>query len=452
MLSVIVVMVPLTLPKLFGYRIYGVLTGSMTPAYSVGSVVYIQPCEPEEIQIGDVITFQLGTDTEYIMTHRVMAVDEEECTFTTKGDANDAADPELVRWERLIGKAVFCVPGLANVSNFADSATGKAVLFSVFALTFILWGVADMIDPKKRNTKRTDKKQETKEAATEVGISEEIQEKPTERKAGHGRGAVQSLIRAFGILLIVGAMIYLGSIFLQYRRSETEYEDLQKLVFSNGVAENDRSADGEAYDDEEEHLAGTAIDSGLSETDRQILDAIAALRKQNEDVIGWITFDNMELSYPIMHTDDNTYYLTHTFSGETNSAGSIFMEAGNSSDFNDCHTIIYGHNMKNLSMFGQLKKYKTEEFYEQHQFFTIYTLEQVYRYQIFAYYDISELGEIYTIGFEPNEEFGEFVEDMLKRSYYDAGVEISTQDKVITLSTCSGEGKRFVINAKRIEQ
>lgn len=453
MLSVIVVMVPLTLPKLLGYHIYGVLTGSMTPAYSVGSVVYIQPCEPEEIQVGDVITFQMGTNTEYVVTHRVVEVDREACTFTTKGDANNAADSEPVRWERLIGKAVFCVPGLANVFGFVNSTTGKAVLFSAFALAFILWVAADMIAPKRQSAEGTDKKQETKEDIVKETISEEArQEKTDNRKAGHGRGAVRPVIRGFGILLIVGAVIYLGSTFLQYRKGETEYNALQKLVFADGVAGNEQKADGEAGGDEEEHPAGEVSNSALSEMDRQVLDAISELRKQNEDVIGWIAFDDLELSYPIMQDEGNEFYLSHTFSKRENSAGSIFMEAANHPDFEDCHTIIYGHNMKNLSMFGQLKKYKTEEFYEQHQFFTIYTLDQVYRYQIFAYYDISELGDIYTIGFEPNEEFETFIGKMLKRSYYDTGVDVTAQDKVITLSTCSTEENRFVINAKRLEK
>lgn len=446
MLSVIVVMLPLTVPKLFGIHIYGVLTGSMTPAYPVGSVVYIQPCEPEEVQEGDVITFRMGTNTDYVMTHRVVEIDSEMSTFTTKGDANDAADSEPVRWERLIGKAVFCVPGLAKVSDFVNSTTGKAVLFSAFAMAFILWVVADMVAPKKREAKGTDKKQETEDTT----VKEAQQENSNHQNVTHGRGAVQLVVRGFGILLIVGALIYLGSTLLQYRKGETEYDALQKLVFADDMTGKAQNADGEASGDEEEHPAGDGSEGSLSEKDRQVLAAIGELRKQNEDVIGWIAFDNMELSYPIMHDDNNDFYLTHTFSGEKNSAGSIFMEAANQPDFEDYHTIIYGHNMKNLSMFGQLKKYKKKEFYEQHQFFTIYTLDQVYRYQIFAYYDISEVGDIYTIGFVPGEDFEAFIGKMLRRSYYDTDVEVSAQDKIITLSTCSTEGNRFVVNAKRV--
>lgn len=452
MLSVIVIMVPLTVPKLFGYHIYGVLTGSMTPAYSVGSVVYVQACDPEEIQVGDVITFQTGTNTEYVMTHRVAEIDVANRAFVTKGDANNALDSEPVMWERLIGKVVFSVPGLANVSGFVDSTTGKAVLFCAFALAFILWVIADMIAPKRRSVKAADPTQEASDASIKEGINGAIPETSDGQKTGHGRFDRYSVIRAVGVLLIVGALIYLGSTFLQYRKGESEYDALQKLVFAEGEPGRGQNTGGEVGGDNEEHPVSDEVADNREQINQQILQAIGSLREQNEEVIGWIAFDNIDLSYPIMQGEDNTYYLTHTFSGETNSAGSIFMEAGNHSDFNDCHTIIYGHNMKNLSMFGQLKKYKTEEFYEEHQFFTVYTLDQVYRYQIFAYYDISETGDIYTIGFSPDEEFEAFVGNMLRRSYYDTGVDVTAQDKVITLSTCSTEGNRFVINAKRVEE
>jgi sortase B len=92
-----------------------------------------------------------------------------------------------------------------------------------------------------------------------------------------------------------------------------------------------------------------------------------------------------------------------------------------------------------------------EDFYKDHQYFTIYTEEHAYRYQIFAFYEIEETGDIYTIGFGPNEEYRKFVDNMKARSYYDTGVGVTEQDKVVTLSTCSSEGKRFVVNAKRVE-
>lgn len=429
MLIVIVVMVPLTVPKFFGYNVYAVLTGSMTPAYSVGSVIFVQKCEAEEIETGDVITFGLGTGTDNVMTHRVVEINEKSGCFITKGDANDAVDSEPVRFDRLIGKVVLCIPGMAEVSGFVNSTTGKEVAFIAFALTFCLWIVADMLAPKKQKMKEQEMmKQETKE-----------QESMKKNKLP------QRAIFLLGCALVISSGVYLGSVFLEYGKGTKEYDDLQQKVFAQ-KEESDTHGDEQNYETD----AGES-ESAVYEEDLQIMQAISTLKEDNEDVIGWITFDNMKLSYPIMQREDNEYYLNHTFSGEVNSAGSIFMEAANSSDFEDMHTIIYGHNMKNLSMFGQLKKYKTEEFYEEHQFFTVYTDEHAYRYQIFAYYDIAETGDVYMIGFGPDKEYREFVNKMRRRSYYDTGLEVTEQDKVITLSTCSTEGNRFVVNAKRIE-
>lgn len=431
MLIVILVMVPLTVPKFFGYHVYAVLTGSMTPAYSVGSVIFVQKCTSEEIEEGDVITFGLGTGTDNVMTHRVMEIDREAGTFVTKGDANDAVDSEPVRFERLIGKVVFHIPGLAKVSDFVNSTTGKAVTFIAFALAFCLWIIADMLVPKHGKRRDTE---------------EQVQSDTSKEKQRKRNSISQTILLLLGCALVIGSGAYLGSVFWEYSKGTKEYNALQQRVFVQNT-ENDFNAAGQALTPDADEQGNAT----LTQEDLQVMQAISSLKQDNEEVIGWITFDNMNLSYPIMQGEDNEYYLTHTFSGEVNSAGSIFMEAANASDFEDMHTIIYGHNMKNLSMFGQLKKYKTEQFYDEHQYFTIYTEEHVYRYQIFAYYDIAETGDIYMIGFEPDEEYQKFINKMRRRSYEDTGVEVTEKDKVITLSTCSTEGNRFVVNAKRIE-
>ena len=147
--------------------------------------------------------------------------------------------------------------------------------------------------------------------------------------------------------------------------------------------------------------------------------------------------------------DDEKYLRTDIYGNQT-IAGCIFMEGMNTPDFQDYHTILYGHNMKNLSMFGSLKKYKTEDFYKDHQFFTIYTSECAYRYQIFAYYDVPETDEVYTVGFAPDETFQKFIDKMKQKSYDDTGVNVTKDDHIMTLSTCSTTGKRFVVHAVRI--
>lgn len=421
MVTVILMMVPLTIPRLFGIRIYGVMTGSMTPAYPVGGVVYVKGMEAESIQVGDVITYRMGTDTEYFMTHRV--VEMADGFFRTKGDANEAADPEPVSYERLIGRVVFYLPGYAKVADFVDSTTGKCTFIILFATAFVMWIAADLLSHGKKEDK---------------AVQEESQNKAGGKSKGRAKGGF--MVQAAGAILIVGAVIYLGSIFFHYKQASGEYDALEAEVFKNAQALPGESGE-----------AGKEADA-LTGEEKEILAGIARLQEENPEVIGWIQFDHLELSYPVMQGTDNEYYLKHTFSGEENSAGSIFMEAANSANFNDSHTILYGHNMRNQSMFGSLKKYKTEDFYKGNEYFTIYTNDHVYRYEIFAYYDISMYSEIYQIGFGADESFQELIDTMKRHSYLDTGVDVTMTDKVLTLSTCSTTGNRFVVNAKRISE
>ena len=447
MAAVILMMVPLTIPRLMGIKIYGVMTGSMEPAYSVGGVVYVKSCDASKISEGDVITFRLGTDTEAVMTHRVLQMDGS--FFITKGDANNTEDPEPVSYDRLIGRVVFFIPKLAGLANFVDSATGRYFFILLFALSLILWITGDLLKNSRKETKQ--EKNSSGQAENRPGQTENSPGQTENRtvqtadmpEAKKGRGTAHrkaSLVTVLGILLIFASVAYLGMVFYRYYASDKEYRELEQQVFGTGAGQQTNASEETG-----------AQDGKLTAEDQEILQALKDLQQENADVIGWIRFDNLDVSYPVMQCEDNEFYLKHTFKKESNPAGSIFREAANTRDFEDCHTILYGHNMKNLSMFGILKKYKTENFYEENPYFTIYTTEHVYRYQIFAYYDIAMDADLYTIGFKPDEVFQDFVEKMRRRSYYDTGVDVNEKDKVLTLSTCSTKGNRFVVNAKRIE-
>lgn len=151
----------------------------------------------------------------------------------------------------------------------------------------------------------------------------------------------------------------------------------------------------------------TEIGIGVSEDETyvpqlEIAQQLSELKQQNQNVIGWIVFDTLKISYPVMKAEDNQYYLKYTFSEKKNKAGSIFMDVGDTEDFTDYHSIIYGHNM-NGTMFGRLKQYYDEDFYEGNEFFTIYTENQAYRYEIFSAHMILDTDEIYTIWPEPGE-------------------------------------------------
>ena len=143
---VILVALPMVVPRVIGYEMYGVLSGSMEPTFPVGSVVYVKPAEPSEIQVQDAITFKIGNDV--VATHRVIEIDEEGQAFVTKGDANKDKDLSPIKFDRLIGKAVFCIPYLGSFSQFIQSQNGMIAGGGVIVIVIALWVVADVLNKK----------------------------------------------------------------------------------------------------------------------------------------------------------------------------------------------------------------------------------------------------------------------------------------------------------------
>ena len=178
------------------------------------------------------------------------------------------------------------------------------------------------------------------------------------------------------------------------------------------------------------------------------------MKKVNEDVIGWIYVEALGLSYPVVKGDDNSYYLHRTYEKTYNFAGTIFIDYENSPDWNDCNTIVYGHNMKNGTMFGQLKKYVQEDAYAKSHYFWILTPEKNYRYEIFSAYTTAVNSNTYTLFKGPGKEFDEYVKDMKKNSEIKTeDVELDMRDHIVTLSTCTGnDATRFVVQGKRLDR
>ncbi len=180
-----------------------------------------------------------------------------------------------------------------------------------------------------------------------------------------------------------------------------------------------------------------------------------SLLEINADTVGWIRFDSPEsISYPLVKTDNNDTYLTTTFSGETNSAGALFLDMYNATNFMDDNTIIYGHNMKNSSMFGELDKYNDGSFYEEYPYFYIYTPDgKAMKYQVVVAEEIEATDlERYTINFGSLTEYQTYIDAILRTSFYDTGTEIDTYSKLITLSTCTGDDStRFIVQAVKVE-
>lgn len=139
------------LPQAFGYRPYMVVSASMQQSFPVGSLIFVRDAAPEEIQVGDPITFTSGT---LVITHRVMAIDSENRVFTTKGDSNNAS--EITPFDSLKGKALnFCLPGMGYFSAWFNSVQGKIILVTVLvslaALSVVLGKIEELDDEDDEN-------------------------------------------------------------------------------------------------------------------------------------------------------------------------------------------------------------------------------------------------------------------------------------------------------------
>ena len=151
LLAVMAVALPFSVPKLFGYQIYNVLTQSMEPAMPVGSAIYVKRCDPQALRQGEIITYRLSEATGLVQTHRMVENDTQAKQLITKGDANALPDVDPVSYERVVGKVVICIPVLGTVSEMLHSGPGVTACVAIFALAIILWTLADKTKKRERS-------------------------------------------------------------------------------------------------------------------------------------------------------------------------------------------------------------------------------------------------------------------------------------------------------------
>ncbi|WP_277238723.1 class B sortase [Merdimonas faecis] len=170
----------------------------------------------------------------------------------------------------------------------------------------------------------------------------------------------------------------------------------------------------------------------------------------NPDTIGWIRFspEPAIINYPIVQGEDNEEYLHKTFSANENTLGAIFLNAGNSPDFSDRNSIVYGHRMKDGSMFRHLQDYEDQSFWESNPYFYIYTPDgREITYHIYSVGQVEDTSDTYLTSFASDEDYQAFLDMTKEISLYDAGVEVTTEDTIVTLSTCTSasDEHRFVV-------
>lgn len=178
------------------------------------------------------------------------------------------------------------------------------------------------------------------------------------------------------------------------------------------------------------------------------------LKQINSDTIGYLKVNGTEIETVVVQAEDNEYYVSHNFEKNRNSAGWVFVDYRNQLDSSDKNRILYGHNMKNNTMFGTLKNVLKEDWkeLEENRYITFITEKEYAIYEVFSVYEIQKEDYYIKTDFESGE-FADFLINLKQRSKYYFDVEINENDSILTLSTCANNNKyRVVLHAKKTIQ
>ncbi|MCC8051585.1 MAG: class B sortase [Clostridiales bacterium] len=245
--------------------------------------------------------------------------------------------------------------------------------------------------------------------------------------------------------VIMAVRVYLG-----YQKGIETYTALEGYYTDYPEEDGAESEDETGRDPDEDGSSDTDVLLPADAPERIIVDW-EALSEQYPDCIAWIQIPAVDISYPVMQSEDNDYYLHRAPDGSYLFAGSIFMDYQNEASFLDDNTLIYGHNMRNGSMFGKLKQLNDPDVLDSCPYFWIYTPDAEYLYRIFSIHSAAINGETFTIQFADQEYYVEWVSDMADASDLDTGAEVDAGSPVVTLSTCNGNSAtRQVVHGYRV--
>ena len=232
------------------------------------------------------------------------------------------------------------------------------------------------------------------------------------------------LIVSLAAVVISGINVFRLS--REYQKGINEYQQLESYASVKEEAPVQEEST-EAEETEEKSLIPVSVDIQYDE-----------LKKINEDFAGWLYYEPLDISYPIVRGNDNDYYTHYTFEGEKNSSGAIFMDFLNKTDYSDYNTIVYGHNMRNGTMFGSLKKMLNDfSIQEENPNFYVFTEDKAYMYEIFAVYLTQADSRTYDLIRNEEEQQG-FLDYVDEAATWRSDKVVSASDKVMTLSTCHG--------------
>ena len=239
-----------------------------------------------------------------------------------------------------------------------------------------------------------------------------------------------NIIRYIIMLIAAGVFLYsafmLVRIYLEYKQGDDIYKSIADTVLVPIEAATLEDAGDEQLPFKYDHQA---------------------LLNINSEGVGYLYIPSINLQLPLAQGSDNDYYLTHTFNRTYNGSGTLFEDYRISNGLSATHVIIYGHNMKNGSMFAGLSKYLTPAFYQTvgNDTFYIYTENKLLEYKIFSAYISEPISNTYTYNFTNATSLQAYAKSMKELSSYNTGVDVSSTTQVVTFSTCTGDGTQRII-------
>ena len=254
--------------------------------------------------------------------------------------------------------------------------------------------------------------------------------------------AVKFSAVALSLLLAACSSFMLVQEIGEYRESAEAYDGLADLV---------EMPQQEEKPDTTEETSGEDESVVLPSVDFEIL------QENGPDIIAWLTLPDTAVNYPVTQAEDNDYYLRHLYDGTYNKAGCLFADYENKKDFSDRNTIIYGHNMRDGSMFASLNEYKEQSYYDSHPQMYLVTPDGGYLCDIFAAFEAKpkESGSDtspWRMEWKDDGAYTTWLSAMADRSVVETDVTVTSSDKVLTLSTCTpGGASRFIVMGKLTE-
>lgn len=246
------------------------------------------------------------------------------------------------------------------------------------------------------------------------------------------------------ILAFVFLLMFLCSgwclyqIYSEYKAAEVQYENLEQYVSAPSASPP-------------EHVRETGKDRQAGPEPEPLLCPqvdFNALYEINPEIVGWLIIEGTRINYPIVQGQNNEFFLTHQFDGQYSSAGCLFLDAKNDASFQEFNQIIYGHYMKNQSMFHDLVNYKDQAFFDGHPTGWLITPSAAYSLHFFSGYVSDVFGEAWKTEFIETEHL-EWLRKCKEQSCFYSDVVPEADSRVLTLSTCSYEfqNARFVLHA-----